>query len=226
MERKGRPGTQRTLESLAKVVVLPSASHAFSAADVLSLKAKLEAPDASSAVLLTALRTLSCLEVSVSDLQASLVGRAAKRLCASSDEEVAKLAARLVSKWRDAVSRASAPSLKRKQATLAETGAAFDAELGGPRRATTPSGAQRDACRAALTAALGVCNSSLAVSIESALYQKALSRYAHLSESLPRAVSTNPSLHSALLSGWILPAEVVALAPAKLLTQDFLSTSV
>ena len=105
---------QSTLESCAKVVKFSGFSAlVFSVDDLLKLRETLESgtPQAK----LEALRVLSTLVISVADLQSSLIGRSVNRLARGSTEEedVQRVAGRLVEKWRDLV----------QQARRAQTGA-------------------------------------------------------------------------------------------------------
>jgi hypothetical protein len=86
----------------------------FSLDDLLRLKATLDSESCTPQAKLEALRVLSTLVISVDDLQSSLIGRSVNRLARGSteDEDVQRVAGRLVEKWRDLV----------KQARQAQTG--------------------------------------------------------------------------------------------------------
>jgi hypothetical protein len=89
---------QTTIDSCASVVKLSGfSSLVFSADDLATLRATLEAPDAPLAAKLEALRVLSSLVIGVADLQCSMIGRAVNKIAYSSaDSDVKRLAANLV----------------------------------------------------------------------------------------------------------------------------------
>ena len=89
---------QATLESLAKVQVLPHSCLNFGPEELGTLKRRLEDAEASPAQTLDALRVLSSLVISTADLQSSMLGRTVNRLAkrAVPGSEVARLATNLV----------------------------------------------------------------------------------------------------------------------------------
>ena len=143
---------QATLESLAKVQVMPHSCLNFGAEELGTLKRRLEDAEASPAQTLDALRVLSSLVISTADLQSSMLGRTVNRLAkrAVPGSEVARLATNLVSKWRAEVDRATAARhgqparsaavakpTPRVPAVLVDSSAAFDAELSSVAVSTT-----------------------------------------------------------------------------------------
>lgn len=96
-----RPGAQRTLDSLAKVVKIPrgvaAEDHLRAALPLLA------AAEADPVAALAALRRLACVDVTRRDLVVTQAGVAVRRLKACSHYDVSMAAARLVDKWKGCV---------------------------------------------------------------------------------------------------------------------------
>lgn len=223
---------QSTLLSCKKVCVLPGGctSLAFSAAELSRLKAKLEDPQQTPAVLLDTLRILSSLIISKADLEASLVGRSVARLRASESKEVASIATRLVEKWKGEVARTSGTG-----AASATACPITDAP------ARLPPYAQQVA--ATSSSAPRVSSSSLARSLASLLRRgcstateaqiialagdleaaaRATARFEASAAALLAGLNENAILPSALLCGWLTVRDEANADALALRTADYL----
>uniref|UniRef100_A0A061RIX8 TFIIS N-terminal domain-containing protein n=1 Tax=Tetraselmis sp. GSL018 TaxID=582737 RepID=A0A061RIX8_9CHLO len=99
-------GKQRTLGSLAKVVILPKGvtNRVFSNEFLSSLKMVLDCASSSEEQLIEAIRQLSSLVITEDHLLQTQIGRSVRRLSKhSGSAEVRRLAGGLLNSWRDSV---------------------------------------------------------------------------------------------------------------------------
>lgn len=202
---------QTTIDSCASVVKLSGfSSLVFSADDLATLRATLEAPDAPLAAKLEALRVLSSLVIGVADLQCSMIGRAVNKLANSSaDSDVKRLAANLVAKWREEVRRAQTQTQSRAIIPGSHTAS------GGAARAplTAVAQASRDGVCARFAQCLGGGSTAVVVAaqLEAAIPRTTSHLYGEAVARCSTALAANASLRAALMSGWLVPTQVLAL---------------
>ena len=237
---------QSTLESCRGVLVLPSSTLNFGAEELNRLRDELTCTDSPVESLLESLRTLSCLIISTDDLKTSMVGRAVSRLQHHADVDVAQLAARLVTKWREEVARASGGNSGGAGGARASGGSggsyAAAAAAGGRNISAWPSGwagaaaalppglqrshaaVQEVESSSELLALLQLDGHSPAAHSLSRALGAALARAPRSQTTgLSAALASNGSLRAALLMGWLAPESAVTLDARTLLATDFLS---
>jgi hypothetical protein len=198
---------QTTIDSCASVVKLSGfSSLVFSSDDLATLRATLEAPDAPLAAKLEALRVLSSLVIGVADLQSTMIGRTVNKLASSSaDSDVKRLAANLVSKWREEVRRAQS------KAIIPDSHAASGSAARAP--PTAVAQASRDGVCARFAQCLGGGSTAVVVAaqLEAAIGRTTSPTYGEAVCRCSKALVANASLRAALMSGWLAPSQVLAL---------------
>jgi hypothetical protein len=155
-----------------------------------------------------------------------MIGRSVNRLRSASSPDVAQIAQRLVLKWREEVQRAKGAEQARR-----DEAAKYLAPHAAAAPAMRPPKLSVAAAQMALLLRADAKDASprvseLALACEAATQVLAPAACAAALSKLVAALEANESLRTALITGWLAPAEAVRLSADALHSIDFMAPSI